>query len=68
MRTSACAMDDGSLVVTRNRAKGGIRLVGETTASWIDSIEHAIDSEEASMLCRALAGQQQTRIWGQRNY
>ena len=51
---TACAMEDGSLVVTRNRAKGGVRLVGETAVIWIEHIETAIDSKEASALCKAV--------------
>jgi hypothetical protein len=53
---TACAMQDGSLVVTRNRGKsGGSRLVGPNAASWIDAIETAIDNKEASSICRAVA-------------
>lgn len=51
---TACAMRDGSLIVTRNRKQGGIRLVGENAPHWIEHIRTAIDHSEAHMLCRAL--------------
>ena len=51
---TACAMRDGSLVVTRNRGTGGVRLVGESAPHWIENIRTAIDHSEAHMLCRAL--------------
>jgi hypothetical protein len=52
---TACAMRDGSLIVTRNSAKaGGVRLVGAQAPIWIDSIRTAIDGDEAHALCRAV--------------
>jgi hypothetical protein len=51
---TACAMRDGSLIVTRNRGKqSGVRLVGESAPHWIESIRTADDAKEAHMLCRA---------------
>jgi hypothetical protein len=56
----ACALPDGSLVVTGKRRKDGqargIHLVGPTAKDWIQSIECALqfDASEASALCRAL--------------
>ena len=51
---TACAMQDGSLIITRNRGKGGSQLVGPSAATWINKIETAIDAKEAAALCRAL--------------
>lgn len=51
---SACAMGDGSLVVTHKRKQGGKRLTGAYAATWIDAIKTAIDASEASALCRAV--------------
>jgi hypothetical protein len=52
---TACAMRDGSLIVTRNKGNGGgSRLIGSNAASWIDAIRTAIDSREASSICRAV--------------
>lgn len=51
---TACAMSDGSLIVTKNKTKEGRRLIGENAPHWIDSIENAIDSKEASFICRAM--------------
>lgn len=54
---TACAMSDGSLIVTRNGKQRGTRLIGNTTADWIDNIRSAVaggDLKEAAMLCRAL--------------
>jgi len=50
---TACAMRDGSLIVT-NRAGKGRRMIGENAPVWIESIRTAIDAKEASLLCRAL--------------
>ena len=51
---TACAMKDGSLIVTKNRTQEGRRLIGENAFYWADSIKTAIDSKEASALCRAM--------------
>jgi hypothetical protein len=51
---TACEMDDGALIVTKNRTQEGRRLIGDNAPYWIDNIKTAIDSKEASMLCRAL--------------
>jgi hypothetical protein len=50
---TACAMKDGSLIVT-NRKGIGRRLIGENAPYWIENIETAIDTKEAHMLCRAM--------------
>lgn len=50
---TACHMRDGALVVTKNKTKDGRRLVGESAPYWIDAIKTAIDSKEASFICRA---------------
>ena len=51
---TACAMKDGSLIVTKNKTQEGRRLVGETAPDWIDSIKTALDAKEANFICRAL--------------
>jgi len=51
---TACEMKDGALVVTKNKTQEGRRLVGENAPSWIDAIKTAIDSKEASFICRAM--------------
>ena len=51
---TACAMRDGSLIVTKNRTQEGRRLIGENAPYWIDGIRTAVDSAEASALCRAM--------------
>lgn len=51
---TACEMKDGSLVVTKNRTQEGRRLIGENAPHWIDAIKTAMDSKEASVLCRAM--------------
>lgn len=51
---TACAMQDGSLIVTKNAKQEGRRLIGENAPVWIESIETAVDVQEAAMLCRAL--------------
>jgi hypothetical protein len=55
---TAWEMKDGSLLVERNKKKqgghNGCHLVGENGPVWVESIKTAIDSKEASMLCRAL--------------
>lgn len=50
---TACAMKDGSLIVTNQKGKGR-RLIGENAPCWIENIETAIDTKEANMLCRAM--------------
>lgn len=51
---TACAMKDGSLIVTKNDVQKGRQLVGENAPFWIEAIKTAIDSKEASMICRAM--------------
>jgi len=51
---TACAMRDGSLIVTKNKSGEGRRMIGENAPYWIDNIKTAIDSAEAHALCRAL--------------
>ena len=53
---TACAMSDGSLIVTKNGQKQGRRLVGENAPSWIEAIETAMDNKERSFICRAMWG------------
>lgn len=50
----ASHMKDGSLIVQKKRTGKGYRLIGENAAIWADSIKTAIDSSEASYLCKAL--------------
>jgi hypothetical protein len=49
---SACAMRDGSLVITHKRKRGGKRLIGDQAKIWINAIETATDASEANDLCR----------------
>ena len=49
---TACDMGDGSIVVTRNRKRGGKRLTGHEAKTWIEAIKTAIDDKEANALCR----------------
>lgn len=49
---TACAMRDGSLIVTHKRKQGGKRLTGDKVAEWIDAITNALDASEANDLCR----------------
>ena len=51
---TACAMRDGSLIVTKNKTQEGRRMIGESAPYWIDNIKTAIDAKEAAALCRAL--------------
>jgi hypothetical protein len=55
---TACAMKDGSLIVTRNKplknGQRGVRLVGEVASLWAYHIMEAIDGSEAHDLCRAV--------------
>lgn len=55
---TAWELKNGTLLVERNVKKEGGRngchLVGENAPVWIENIKTAIDSKEASMLCRAL--------------
>jgi hypothetical protein len=51
---TACSLRDGSLVVTRNRGRGGARLIGASAALWAEHIRTAIDGDEAHALCRAV--------------
>ena len=43
-----------SLVVSRKRKQGGKHLIGPKAAEWIEAIRTAIDTDEASALCRAV--------------
>jgi hypothetical protein len=51
---TACAMRDGSLVVTKNKVREGRRLVGENAPYWIDAIKTALDVKEANFICRSM--------------
>ena len=51
---TACAMRDGSLIVTSNRKPDGKRIIGPNAATWIDAIRTAIDNKEAHDLCHAV--------------
>lgn len=54
---SACAMRDGSLIVSRRRKQGGVRIIGQAASLWTREIETAIDPGEARALCRAILNQ-----------
>lgn len=49
---TASAMNDGSLIVTKNRTQQGKRL--ERATEWIDAISTALDIREGAALCRAV--------------
>lgn len=51
---TACAMKDGSLIVTKNRKQEGRRLVGENAPHWIEAIKTALDDKERAFICRAM--------------
>ncbi len=51
---TACVLNGESLVVTRNRKRGGVQLVGPEASKWIEAIETALDSDEKHALCRAI--------------
>lgn len=51
---TACAMKDGSLIVTNNRTGKGMRLIGENAPHWVDAIKTAIDDKERAFICRAM--------------
>ena len=51
---TACAMKDGSLIVTRNGKQSGVHVEPDLAASWIDAIATAVDQREAAAMCRAL--------------
>lgn len=53
---TACAMKDGSLIVTKNRIQQGRRLVGENAQYWIEAIKTAIDNKERGFICSAMWG------------
>lgn len=56
---TACAMGDGSLIVTHNHKRNGQqgkRLIGTQAPVWIDAIRTALDTTEANDLCRAFLG------------
>lgn len=50
---TACAMRDGSLIVTKNDM-GGKRVIGEQAKEFIEAIETAICPQEAHALCRSV--------------
>lgn len=50
---AACAMRDGSLVITHKRKRGGKQLVGDQAPIWIEAIKTAGNASEANDLCRA---------------
>lgn len=51
---TACAMKDGSLIVTRNGKQGGVHVDPNQAATWIDAIVTAVDQREAAAMCRAI--------------
>jgi hypothetical protein len=57
---AACAMSDGSLVVTRNRKRGplkqsGVRLVGAQASEWVEHFTAEVDDPAiCAALCRAI--------------
>lgn len=51
---TACALRDGSLCVTSNHNRRGVRLVGPQAETWIKAIETADDYREANTLCKAV--------------
>ena len=51
---TACAMRDGSLIVTRNGKQSGVHVEPDLATSWIDAIVTAVDQREAAAMCRAL--------------
>ncbi len=51
---TACAMRDGSLIVTRNGKQGGVHVEPDLATSWIDAIVTAVDQREAAAMCRAI--------------
>lgn len=53
---TACMLRDGSLVVTRNRKQGGVRLVGLEAAKWTNALATADGAAESNALCRAILG------------
>lgn len=56
----ACALPDGSLVVSRKRKRHGqrgIRLIGGEAPKWIEALKTADDADEANALCRALVSE-----------
>ena len=51
---TACAMRDGSLIVTRNGKQSGVHVEPDLATSWIDAIVTAVDQREAAAMCRAV--------------
>lgn len=51
---TACAMRDGSLIVTRNGKQSGVHVEPDLATSWIDAIVTAVDQREAAAMCRAI--------------
>lgn len=51
---TACAMKDGSLIVTSNRKQGGKCLKGPQAQEWIDAIEQEDDKDIQHELCKAV--------------
>lgn len=51
---TACLMRDGSLIVTSNRHRKGVRVVGLEASLWAQHIETATDAQEAHALCRGV--------------
>jgi len=54
---TACHMRDDSLIITKNRTKKGIRLVGETAIEFGHALQSAIDRNESHALCRVVFNQ-----------
>lgn len=51
---TACAMKDGSLIVTRNGKQKGFQLIGDSASHWIDAIKTALDDKERAFICKAM--------------
>lgn len=51
---TACALKNGSLIVSSNRRQYGKQLTGENATQWIDAIKTAVDPSEAHALCKAI--------------
>ena len=51
---TAEVLPSGSLVVTRNRKRGGVQVVGAQGKLWADYIRTADDATEAAAYCRAI--------------
>jgi len=53
---TACVLYDGSLCITRNRARGGVQLVGKQAPKWIAAIEEAVAEGDKQLAHRYCVG------------